>query len=529
MATGDYIFLVEATGWHLANAVSEVFRWASGEDGFTTRIGDTPPATTYENRVIDPGNFEIFIFKNSTTGGASQVGAGNVVINNGDTRLDYLRNYAFDGRSIKIYYGPNNGSYPSDFTLIFSGTIEKEEYSSTKITFRIRDRQGLVASKPIQTTLYAGSNSLPSGVEGVADDIKGKPKPVMYGTVFEINPVLVNTSKNIYQLNWRAINSVDAVYVGGALQTPGTSRASIAALESNTPTGGTYDWYLGSSSDGAYIRFATTPDKIVTCNATQGANAAARTVAQIVKNILKDLGGFTDDDLDLTSFTSLDTACNYVVGIWQPAQEGTIGAFIDEVCQSIQAFWSIDSTGKVFVGRLTAPSGTALTTIEEDIIINQGQRIEFVSTADETKGIPPYSYTCNYKKIYTTQTETDLSGIAAADLARVNYLKDTYRQAISNASGVTTKHLLSKPMEFFTLLTNETDAQAECDRRKDMYKVERDYVNVAIHTSRDPNIALSQVVTLKVNRFGLNNGKDFRVLGKTFQYANNQVIYSLWG
>ena len=112
----------------------------------------------------------------------------------------------------------------------------------------------------------------------------------MRGQVFNISPPLVNTSKLTYQISHKAINAIDAVYVGGATVTAGSSHASLAALQAATVTGGTYDYYLGSGSAGAYFRLGSSPTQQVTCDATEGAASSNRTAAQIAKQVLLDAG-----------------------------------------------------------------------------------------------------------------------------------------------------------------------------------------------------------------------------------------------
>ncbi len=95
--------------------------------------------------------------------------------------------------------------------------MEQAEFTREEVRIKLRDKM-FDLQKPLQPTKYAGSNALPSGLEGVSD-IKGKPKPVCYGQVYNVPAVCVNTSKLIFQvaavLAGSACNSVDAVYDRG--------------------------------------------------------------------------------------------------------------------------------------------------------------------------------------------------------------------------------------------------------------------------------------------------------------------------
>ncbi|KKL24278.1 hypothetical protein LCGC14_2416890, partial [marine sediment metagenome] len=101
----------------------------------------------------------------------------------------------------------------------------------------------------------------------VAGDLKGKPKPVLYGVVQNIAPPLVNTSKLIYQVADATLNSVDAVYDRGVALTDGGSYASEADLLNDglEPDPGEFKYYLV----GGYFRIGSSPAGVITADATE--------------------------------------------------------------------------------------------------------------------------------------------------------------------------------------------------------------------------------------------------------------------
>src|SRR5574340_223539 len=127
-------------------------------------------------------------------------------------------------------------------------------FSWKEIAIRIKNRQ-LELNTPIQTTKYAGTNSLPDGLEGVSD-IQGKSKPLLFGQCKNITPVLVNTSRLIYQVNDGAIITTNAaVYDNGVALTKGADYASQADMETNAPAAGAFRLWLA----GGYFRLGSTP------------------------------------------------------------------------------------------------------------------------------------------------------------------------------------------------------------------------------------------------------------------------------
>lgn len=496
--------------------------------GFITKPSETPANAVFLPRVNNPGNFEQYIYRNGTTYGRSEVGYGVVILNNGDSSLDALLQYGFDGRILTIRRGEDTGDYPGDFITVFSGTMQQAEFGWSDITLRLRDRQAEVANKPIQTVRFAGTNSLPNGVEGVATDLKGKPKPLLYGKVENISPPLVNTSKLTYQISEKQINSIQAVRDQGVAISAGSSHASLTLLQAATPGAGTYDYYLGSGSDGAYFRLGSSPAGQITCDATQGANAAARTVAQLVNTILQEPGDVDSGDIDSTSVTALDSANNAVVGVWIGTEDRTVGDVIDDLCASIGAFWSITRDGDFTVGRLELAGGSPDDTLEEWKIIDDGNgAVQRISTNDAANGLPINQLNLAYRKNYTPQDGGNLAG--AVSIVDRNFYKEAYRNVTAADSAVLTKHPLSEQLIVTTLLTDATDAQDEADRLLVLYKTRRDYLQVVVDSGYTGGLNLNDVVEMDVERFDWAAGKSFRVLGITEDFATEKTTLSLWG
>ena len=182
--------------------------------GFTSTPSDIPANTFFDPRISRPASISRTMFAPGRTFGASRVGFGDLVLSNEDGALDFLEDYAFDGRSITQYRGDEGSAFPGGYTKVLVATMEQAIPDRRSYRIKIRDRQDEV-DVPLQTTKYAGNNALPAGLEGVAGDLKGKPKPLLYGVVKNIAPPQVNTSKLIYQVNDGVVDSIDEVYDAG--------------------------------------------------------------------------------------------------------------------------------------------------------------------------------------------------------------------------------------------------------------------------------------------------------------------------
>jgi len=491
---------------------------------YTTRSTDSPANTFYDGRIQQPANISRSCFSGGKTTGRTQIGYGDMVLVNNDGALDGLMAYSFAGRSITIKLGvvlPNSNGAVSWVTVI-KGTMEQAELSWQKVTIRVRDRQQDLA-KPLQQTRYAGSNSLPTGLEGVAGDLKGKPKPLIFGKVFNVAPPQVNTDKRIYQVHsGSALSSIAAVYDRGNALVFGSAYSSQSDMESNPPSAGQYRLWIDSTA-GAFIRLGATPTGTVTVDAYQGDTTASRTVGQIFKQILL-ASGLSTSDISLTDVAALDAVAPYETGLYAPHdQDITPLQLLDELCSSVGAWYGCDAAGVFRIGQIALPTGTPVGVITATDIL----KIERVASRDPGVGVPAWKVKIGYQRIYNVQN--DLT--AAVSDARKSYLSDEYRRAESTDVAVKTANLTSPELEFDTQLTTESDAIAEAARRLLIYKTRRDMYQVTIRV--DASLAaildLGKIVTLQINRFGMSAGKQFLIIGVRTNMRGYQFDLTLWG
>lgn len=501
--------------------------------GFTTRPTDTPAATTFLPAAIEAGNFSQFLVDALATDGRSRVGAGEIVLSNADGRLDFMNQLGLDGRQLVVRLGTPGTAYPADWTTLLTGTMEQAEFTWDAVRILLRDRQAEVYDKPYQPAKFAGSNTSvgaggEAGVEGSGDDLKGKPKPRLRGKAINISPPAVNAGKLTFMVSDKPIQSLDAVYVGGNAITPGTARADLAALQAATVSAGTYDYSLGSGAEGAYFRLGTAPDNVVTCDATEGATAAARTAAQVARQILLD-AGISAGDIESASVTALDAANSGVLGIWTGTEERRTGELLDQVLGSVGGFWAITAAGGFYFGRLEAPAGPPVRTIERYELIDSGQAVERLRGRGDEKGLPCWRTVLRYQRNYTVQQGADV--FAAVAQTRRNRLAEEWLTVVAEDSAVQTKHPLSPEKQVYTLLDSAADAATEAARVNDQYKVKRDTLRVRVPAKqlRGTELRLGDVWALKAPRFDWAGGKPLRLTGVIHTYSANETILELWG
>lgn len=518
------IYLVEFEAMTLAGAVVTQ-RFAT--DGYTTRPTDTPANTHFEERVINPGNFDRSMFGNGRTSGEAEVGYGVVELANGDDgtgeTLDALAGYAVDGRPLRIYSLDTADSAWASRSLIFSGTMDQIEVAWKVATIRIRDRLAELR-KPIQPLKYAGT-TIAGGMneaEGGKDDLKDRVKPMLWGTARNIPAVLANSFDRIYQVSSGALSGIQAVRDRGVPLTFGANQSTITALRTATIAAGTYHTCLALG----LLRVAARPAGDLTVDATEGATGQ-RTASAIVQRILAAGGFAAGTDFLLADFTALHTAAPQEVGLWIGTDARDRLAAVVQLLDSIGGYFLPDRLGRFRTGRLTSPTGGTFV-VDRTIIIDTGEGIERIVTNDDGRGLPATKVTLDYAQSWLVQPAVTLDNTNVTDAVK-SFVSLGARQAVAEDNTVKVRHPLAPELSFVTYLADATAAAAEAARRLNIYKAGRERYRVPLKTEIAGMIDLSDVVILKLPRFGLDAGKPMLVLGITSDLQAGTTTLDLWG
>lgn len=524
MTDTSALYLVEIVAYDPSLGATRTLRYATGL-GHTTGPAESPANTFYDPRIKQPAVMKRTMFGEGTTRGRSTINYGDLELLNGDGELDDLVLYGVDGRAITIRRGAVGAAYPGGFSTDLSATMLGVEIGLKKVVVKLRDRQAEMDT-PLQTTKYTGAGL--GTLEGVAGDLKGKPKPVCYGKVFNIAPPCVETAKLIYQVHDAAVDSFDDVRDRGVSLTAGAAYASTTDLLDNTkaPSAGQYKTYAGA--EGSYFRLGSTPDGLVTCDVTEGDTSADRTVAQVYKRLLE-RAGKDSDDWNAGDLTALDSAANYVIGFWAD-QETTYARVFDLVAGSVGAGWFVDRSNVFRIKQLLEATGDPVMTFTEHDLIVPFQRVRI---NDPGEGLPVYESIVRYKRNYTVQS-TDLA--AAVTMANRAQYEQEWREAKTTDTSIQTQHLLAKQFEDDSLLTVEADSSAEATRRQTLYGTKHEMLELTVRLDDDTaDIEFHDVIGLRHPRYNLSvegsetEAAKFRVLGIHPNAEKREITFTVWG
>ncbi len=230
-------------------------------------------------------------------------------------------------------------------SLPFTGILRGVERGGD---FRARLALGDVTERmatPLQPVLFQGTGGQEGGLE-----LKGRPKPVTLGQVFNIAPVFLGNvdlgagSLPTYQSHWRAIAGHDAIRIRGVAQ---------VVVSEGTPT-------VGQARDYAALglfQLGAAPDGDVTADLRGDSDPIyVNSIAGILRRMLESLGlAYDTAEFDTTAWAFAEADLPGIVGFHQGATLTTTLAAAEEILAGSGAMLAAGRGGKL---RLADPLAT---------------------------------------------------------------------------------------------------------------------------------------------------------------------------
>jgi hypothetical protein len=489
------IHLINITALPPGSTTPTTLRFCSGAAGFVSTPSDTPANAVWRPGVNVAYHFTRELFGGSDAG-ASRVGAGEIELTNDDGRLDLYdyQDWGLDGQAVQVLAG-EAGQGLSQFVPVFKGVVESVEFSWKAMTLNIRDRQKEL-DQPLPIPKYAGTDSGATGVEG-KDDLKGKVKPLALGSCANVTPVFVNSSSVIYQVSYRAVQGIPAVYSNGSALTHDGDSADAAALAAASIASGHYRTCLALG----LFRVNTTAGTKITADVLGDSQGGyVDTLAGTIGRVLAIRGWSAGADWSAASLSALASAAPAVIGLYDDSG-AKVRAILDALCAGAWAWYCPDRLGVMHFGQIVAPSGTPVLTITD----TYHQNLERVS--DDITGAPWGLVTCKFGKNWTPMKDNDVAAVVGAD--RRAWLAEEYRAATSTTDGapdatVTARHPLAEQVEFESLFSVRADALAEAQRRAAFRASPRRAFRFTLDPKYASSLELGDVVALTSRRQGLS-------------------------
>lgn len=465
-----------------------------------------PEGYAWRTGIQQAGLYQAGMFAGDIIRNASRSGHGETTLINTQGRLDYLADYAMDGRVAVLYL-----AHDDRVSEVLRGTVARVGFERNLISIKLRDPAELL-QQPHPMARYAGTNVAPDGLEGTDDDIGGTIKPRLYGEVRSAVPVLVNSQKLIYQISDAACEVVNVYDNGVPLDFDG-DYASLAALENTGPAVGQWqDWQPPRGKwrrINGYIRLGVAPVGQITVDA----NAPETLAGDVMAAIVSDAG---------QSMHVGDVAALNAVGavrMWVTDETPTL-TLIERIATSVGGYCRIDATGAVRAGVITPP-GTPVLTLHDHQILT----ITRDSTGAGSNGLPTGEVVVEADPIETTQT--DLAGVVSEE--RRARLEKAVREAVANSAAAKARHPLADDLRIASRLATRGQGQAVADRVLGLLSPRRDSVSVEARVSAAPTLRLGETLRVVTPRLGYADGRDFLIVGWRLDASRNRLSLTLWG
>ncbi len=490
--------------------------------------GFTIENRTYLGRISATAYVGQSISIDQTIGGIFSATVGEVVLQNVDRDLDFLTTYYPEGGliSLRLY---DEGTPLSTANLVFTKFIEQFVFTKDNISIRVTDSITLLDA-PLQKIKYLGTAIGPIGLEG-ASDLKDREKPLLFGRVSNIEPVLVNASKLVFQICHNTLDLISTVLTDGAYLTRASLDTSslIGFLDDiNVPPSGQYTFYSGA--EGSFIRlgFLLSGSKI-TCSAQDKISPLDNTAGQVIKRILEYFNN-PDISIEQLDITTLDNITANSVGIYINSSD-TVSSIITTIVTSIGAYAGIDNNNKFriyYFGDLTAPVLADIPNVTE--FTKYGiTSIEINNANYNGKSLPVNTVKLFYDRNYSVADKATLAGMVQEEyINRAEWLSTEYRTAIATGFSPVKG---AQTLEYNTCLIGQVAAKYEVNRMVDLLSVKR---YTLICTVTIPEIVLRTLtpcclVKLQYARYNLSNDKIYVILGIETDYKLETATLTLWG
>lgn len=387
---------------------------------------------------------------------------------------------------------------------------------------------------------YLGTNVLPAGIEGTTD-IKGKVKPRVLGTYFNFTPILVNTSKYIYQVDGQ-IGFLTGwsltVYDGRVALTQGADYADQAAMELTAPAAGTFRVCpsLGCFRVNAKAVYSYTCDGINPVTAFPG------------------VPGGTSGQISMIAHLSAEAATSYVV--FPESVMSGVPSQADPVCG---VAYSADVTYEHILNELVSSSGSAMCptstghlavrrwpgrdlaadltirVIDDKVILKDGSNrsmLALLRASDSDKGVRPWKVNVRYKRNYTVMSAEQVAGVADESL-----VKDEWQVVSAENALILADNPSAPEVTFDTQISSQANAQTLATFWLGVLGAQKHFYKVPIPTrgslisSLQPsfNVYLGTNFTLSASRYGLSAGKDVMVTGIDLDSNSGVMTLTCWG
>lgn len=328
--------------------------------------------------------------------GISTARVGTIHLQLADGWFRYLIGQSWDSRDIEIKIGLTDEDIGL-YRVILRAKTERAEANLDELIITLRDHS-IILDKPMQTEAFAGTG----GHEGIAD-ITGTLKPLCYGFVRHISPILIDEVTNLYMVHHGPIHEIFSVHQGGILM------VNIGNLNTFPQFDDLTDWtpniaqvnmggFMTDYSSGLF-RLAARPTGPVTVTlwGSTSISKFGSSTSEICRVILHDK--IPELTLNQNDFDAFQTEQLGGVGLYL-TESRSVGEVLNDLIAPVGATLSVNALNIVSVKRLRARQPVAS--------LGPHNLVDGVQLSCRIPPRPGSLYRIGYFKNWTILNETDV-------------------------------------------------------------------------------------------------------------------------
>jgi hypothetical protein len=429
---------------------------------FTTGPSDAPANTMY----LPIATVGRLFTERLLLDGEGGIAAGELEIENVGGARDAWAGpgYIWSNRSIKAYIGDVRWGR-ADFRMIFNGIVaDIAPRGRQALALKLRDKSQRL-NTPISEVKLGGTGEQRDAL-----------LPIALGQTFNVTPLLINGAILKYQLHAGAIDSVIEVRDNGA------------------PVAFTADLAVGT------FQLHDAPAGVVTAS-VRGAAAGGYvdTAAQLVKRLLTSYGKtsdrFNDPDLDLVNIAAFDVSHQQPLGLHSTARQNVLAA-CQMLLSSVGAQLVMSRLGLARLIKVALPGAGAPVVIRPEHMVDR--TLQPAARTDVVGAVK-----LGFARAWTVQDAGTLANLP--EVHKTLFAEEWLSTTKTDQATLATYRLNAEPVQVDTMLLTRADADAEAQRRLDLWKVPRttyEFEGVPELLS----LELGHAVTVYAPRFGMDAG-----------------------
>jgi len=473
--------------------------------GFSTKPTDAPANTYVAPRLKSAGNFRRELFSGTRVTGSVRPSFGEIVLFNNDAGLDAWLGYGVSGGKVTVRMGDETAAYPAGYTTLYIAYAQHIIADFSEIRIRLRDRLNLL-EQPLVTASFAGTG----GLEGTTA-MAGKLKQWVSSDPGWFPPILIDAASQLYFVQSTGTGGLASgfkIYEGGLEITRGTNYPDAATCLSTSPSAGQARFWFGVGEDGpVYVRLGSVPvsDLRVFGLGYQpsGSQWALHSIAEIA--------GITGGSGPA------------VVGAQLVDDSRTIMQVMEDACVSQFAYFGMTRLDAFVSGVFSAPGVTPLKTFNQHNA--KGWRRDPVLDMDA----PVWSLNVSAGRTWKSNLVSGASATYKDYMSRDPWWCSFSKQdaAIKTANpGAIATVVEINGRDF----QNSFAQSLFSDAYFALYGVRRDFYTCTVPLSAETvGLDLHDTVEIKLPRFGLDAGKNFRVITQQIDCDRREITYGMWG